>query len=67
MDQASDRAHRFGQEKAVQVFNLVAKDSIEEKMLELQNKKRNLIDSVIAEGGGMINSLTEEEIRELFA
>jgi len=66
MDQASDRAHRYGQKKAVQVFNLVAKDSIEEKIMALQEKKRGLIDSVITEGGSFINLLTEEEVRKLF-
>ncbi|MDR1665231.1 MAG: SNF2 helicase associated domain-containing protein [Clostridiales bacterium] len=66
MDQASDRAHRYGQEKAVQIFNLVAKDTIEEKIMDLQEKKRNLIDSVITEGGSFVNTLSEEELRELF-
>jgi len=66
MDQASDRAHRYGQKKAVQVFNIVAKDSIEEKIISLQEKKRGLIDSVITEGGSFINLLTEEEVRKLF-
>jgi superfamily II DNA or RNA helicase len=67
MDQASDRAHRYGQEKAVQIFNIVAKDTIEEKIIALQEKKRGLIDAVITEGGSFINALTEDEVRELFA
>jgi len=67
MDQAADRAHRYGQEKAVQVFNIVAKDSIEEKIMALQEKKRGLIDSVITEGGSFINLLSEEEVRKLFS
>jgi superfamily II DNA or RNA helicase len=66
MDQASDRAHRYGQEKAVQIFNLVAKDTIEEKIMELQEKKRNLIDSVITEGGTLVSSLTDDELKGLF-
>ena len=66
MDQASDRAHRYGQKNVVQVFNIVAKDSIEEKIMALQEKKRGLIDSVITEGGSFINLLSEEEIRKLF-
>ncbi|MCL1844009.1 MAG: DEAD/DEAH box helicase [Defluviitaleaceae bacterium] len=65
-DQASDRAHRYGQEKSVQVFNIVAKDSIEEKIIALQEKKRGLIDAVITEGGSFINLLSEEEVRKLF-
>ncbi|MCL2048934.1 MAG: DEAD/DEAH box helicase [Defluviitaleaceae bacterium] len=67
MEQASDRAHRYGQEKPVQVYNIVAKDTIEEKIMELQEKKRGLIDSVITEGGSFINLLSEEELRKLFA
>ncbi|MCL2225595.1 MAG: DEAD/DEAH box helicase [Defluviitaleaceae bacterium] len=67
MDQAADRAHRYGQQKAVQVFNIVAKDSIEEKIMSLQEKKRDLIDSVITEGGSFINLLSEEEVRKLFS
>jgi SNF2 family DNA or RNA helicase len=67
MDQAADRAHRFGQKKSVHVFNLVAKDSIEEKIMKLQEKKRGLIDSVITEGGSFINMLSEEEVRKLFS
>jgi len=66
MDQASDRAHRYGQKNVVQVINIVAKDSIEEKIMALQDKKRGLIDSVITEGGSFINLLSEEEIRKLF-
>ncbi|MCL2355685.1 MAG: DEAD/DEAH box helicase [Defluviitaleaceae bacterium] len=66
-DQAADRAHRFGQEKSVQVFSLVAKDSIEERIMELQEKKRDLIDSVITEGEGFINALSADELRKLLA
>jgi SNF2 family DNA or RNA helicase len=50
----------------VQIFNLAAKDTIEEKIMELQAKKRHLIDSVITEGGSFINNLSEDEIRALF-
>ncbi|MCL2386283.1 MAG: DEAD/DEAH box helicase [Defluviitaleaceae bacterium] len=67
MEQAADRAHRYGQKKAVQVFNIVAKDSIEEKIMALQEKKRGLIDSVITEGGSFINLLSEDEVRKLFS
>jgi len=66
MDQAADRAHRYGQKKVVQVFNIVAKDSIEEKIMALQEKKRGLIDSVITEGGSFVNLLSEDEVRKLF-
>ncbi|MDR1690025.1 MAG: DEAD/DEAH box helicase [Clostridiales bacterium] len=67
MDQASDRAHRIGQKNVVQVFNVVSKDTIEEKILALQEKKRDLIDLVIEGGANFINKLSTEEIYELFA
>ena len=66
MDQASDRAHRIGQQKTVQVFNIVAKDTIEEKIIALQEKKKNLVDSVITEGTQFINKMEQSDIVELF-
>lgn len=67
MDQASDRAHRIGQKRTVQVINIVAKDSIEERILELQARKKDLIDNVITDGGGYISAMTQEEIMSLFS
>lgn len=63
--QAADRAHRIGQKKVVQVIKLVAQGTIEEKMLELQQRKKDLIDEVIQSGEGALSSLTEDDIREL--
>lgn len=65
-DQASDRAHRIGQENVVQVFKLITKDTIEEKIFELQSMKKELINSVIQEGETFINKLTEDELMDLF-
>ncbi|MCL2421700.1 MAG: SWF/SNF helicase family protein, partial [Defluviitaleaceae bacterium] len=66
MDQASDRAYRLGQDKAVQVFNLVAMDTLEERIMELQEKKRKLIDTVLTdESGSVLQALTDAEIEEL--
>ena len=67
MDQATDRAHRIGQKNVVQVYSVVAKDSIEEKILALQEKKRGLTDMVIEDGAQFIGRMTQEEIAELFA
>lgn len=63
--QAADRAHRFGQTNIVQVIKLVASGTIEEKMNELQEKKRQLIEEIIDTDEKMATSLTEEDIREI--
>lgn len=64
-DQATGRAHRFGQKNIVQVIRLIAEGTIEEKIYELQQKKRELISQVIQPGEQMLTSLSEEDIREL--
>jgi SNF2 family DNA or RNA helicase len=64
-EQAADRAHRMGQQNPVQVIKLVARGTIEEKMNELQEKKRNLIEQVIDSDEKMNAMLTEEDIREI--
>lgn len=63
--QAADRAHRIGQEQTVQVIKLVARGSIEEKMNELQEKKKDLMEKVINPHEHGESLLTEEDIREL--
>ena len=65
-DQATDRAYRIGQKNNVQVIKLITKDTIEEKIFALQNKKKALIDQMIQPGQQFISSLSEEEIKELF-
>ncbi|MCQ4162165.1 SNF2-related protein [Roseomonas sp. GC11] len=66
-DQATDRAHRIGQEKPVFVHRLVALHSIEEKMEVLKDRKRALTEMVLGgEEGGALR-LTESDIEELFA
>lgn len=60
-DQATDRAHRIGQQAHVQVYKLIAKDTIEEKIMELQNKKLALLDAVSGcEEAGILNMSSEE-------
>jgi len=63
--QAADRAHRIGQKKVVQVIRLVAQGTIEEKIVELQQRKKDLIAEVIQPGEEALSAITEEEIREL--
>ncbi|QHW31746.1 helicase SNF [Paenibacillus rhizovicinus] len=63
--QAADRAHRIGQKNVVQVIRLVAEGTVEDKMVELQERKKNLIDEVIQPGEEPLSALTEDEIKEL--
>lgn len=65
-DQAVDRAHRIGQRSSVQVYKLIAKDTIEEKILELQSQKAALLDSVTASGESSILDMSKEELLALF-
>lgn len=67
MDQASDRAYRIGQNKAVQVIRLAAKGTIEEKILNLQENKRSLADDIIRVNTDTFKSLSNEEILSLFS
>lgn len=66
-EQAADRAHRMGQKKNVQVIKLVAKGTIEEKMNQLQDRKRHLIEEVIDPKDVKTISLTEEDIQDLLS
>ncbi len=63
-DQASDRAHRIGQDKPVTVVRLVAQDTIEEKVLALHAQKRDLADALLA-GGETAASLSVDELSAL--
>ena len=65
-NQATDRAYRIGQKNNVQVYKLITKNSIEEKIYELQQKKSMLIDNVLDTKTSFINKLSKEEIMNLF-
>jgi len=65
-DQASDRAHRIGQKNVVHVMKLITQGTIEDKIFELQQKKKEMIDSVIQPGETLLSKMSESEIRELF-
>ncbi|MFD1851501.1 DEAD/DEAH box helicase [Oceanobacillus bengalensis] len=64
-EQAADRAHRIGQRHSVEVIKLVAKGTIEEKMNDLQDKKRHLIEEIIDPKERSVAKLTEEDIQDL--
>ena len=65
-NQATDRAHRIGQKKNVQVYKLITKNSIEEKIYELQQKKAKLVDNMLNTKTSFINKLSQNEIMQLF-
>lgn len=65
-NQATDRTYRIGQKKNVQVYKLITKNSIEEKIYDLQQKKAKLIDNMLSTNETFINRLSKEDIMELF-
>lgn len=65
-NQATDRTYRIGQKKNVQVYKLITKDSIEERIYELQEKKAELAKSMLSTETTFINKLTREDIMSLF-
>jgi superfamily II DNA or RNA helicase len=65
-DQATDRAHRIGQKKTVSVYRLIAKDSVEEKILQLSEKKRELVTQVL-NSEAPTKGLTKQDVDELFS
>ncbi|MCM3785058.1 DEAD/DEAH box helicase [Neobacillus mesonae] len=66
-DQAASRAHRMGQKNVVQVIRLVTRGTVEDKMFELQQRKKNLIEEIIQPGQETLSALSEDEIREILA
>lgn len=67
-NQASDRAHRIGQKNSVEIIKLITKGTIEEKITLLQEKKKNIFDSVVENSNeeNLISKMNESEIRSLF-
>lgn len=67
MNQATDRAHRIGQVRPVSVFNLIAQNTIEERVQELQESKRELAEGILSGETGVFNRLSREELLELLS
>ena len=64
-NQATDRAYRIGQQNPVQVYKLIAQDTIEEKIVELQQAKQSLADTVTGTADGAILSMRPDELLQL--
>ena len=63
--QAVDRTHRIGQDRTVFTYRLIVRDSVEERIVRLQERKRQLFDAVIASDGVALKSLTETDVDDI--
>jgi SNF2 family DNA or RNA helicase len=65
--QAIDRAHRIGQTRRVFAYRLIAKDTVEEKVLQLQQNKKDLADAIINADNSLIRGLSREDLEMLLS
>ncbi len=65
-NQATDRVHRIGQQKQVMVYKLVTLGTVEEKLIQLQERKKAVFEAIIQDNSDPVSSLTWEEIKDLF-
>ena len=65
--QAIDRAHRIGQTRQVFAYRLIARDTVEEKILELQRSKRDLADAIINADNSLLRNLTRQDLELLLS
>jgi SNF2 family DNA or RNA helicase len=62
-NQATDRAYRIGQNKNVEVIKLIMQDSVEQRVIELQNKKKDLIDKLISDDDSSITKVSVDDLK----
>ncbi|RAJ01521.1 non-specific serine/threonine protein kinase [Chitinophaga skermanii] len=65
--QAIDRTHRIGQTKNIFAYRMICKDTVEEKILELQERKKSLVKEIVADETGFVKKLTKEDVMYLFS
>lgn len=65
--QAADRAHRIGQDKPVFIYKFIARDTVEEKILQLQERKKELVEQLISAEGSFFKSITRDDVKVLFS
>jgi non-specific serine/threonine protein kinase len=65
--QAADRAHRIGQDKPVFIYKFIARETVEEKILQLQERKKELVEQLITAEGSFFKSMTKEDVKVLFS
>ena len=65
--QAIDRTHRIGQSRPVFAYRLIARDTVEEKVLELQKSKRELADAILGEDNSVMRDLKKEDLELLLS
>jgi SNF2-related domain/Helicase conserved C-terminal domain len=65
--QAIDRTHRIGQTKNIFAYRMICKDTIEDKIVQLQDRKRNLAKDLITDDEGFVKSLSKEDVEYLFS
>ena len=66
-NQATDRAHRIGQTKVVSVYKLIVKDSIEEKIVRMQQEKADLADAILSGENGNVVNMTKDDLLQLLS
>lgn len=65
-DQAIDRVHRIGQLSSVEVYRLTVANTVEERLLKIQEQKRNIADNALGDGAQKIAKLSEDDLKFLF-